>query len=107
MVPFTLRLLHAQLPAYQNSIQLSLDRLCELQSVCERILAELNHSRLPNQPHPLTSHDQQGNLIYGYFCKTKSCDFCLRGGDVLCQISWGGGVVGDKASCITPLLIQK
>ena len=60
MVPFTLRLLHAQLPAYQNSVQLSLDRLCELQTVCEQILAELNHGKLPNQPHPLTSHDQQG-----------------------------------------------
>lgn len=60
MVPFSLRLLHAQLPTHQNSPQLSLDRLCRLQTICEQVLAEINHGRLPNQPHPLTSHDQQG-----------------------------------------------
>ena len=62
MVPFSLRLLHAQLPAHQNSSQLCLDRLCRLQTISELILAELNHGRLPNQPHPLKSHDQQGTL---------------------------------------------
>ena len=59
-MPFSLRLLHAQLPAHQNFPQLTLDRLCHIQSICEQVLAEVNHGRLPNQPHPLTSHDQQG-----------------------------------------------
>ena len=40
LVPFSLRLLHAQLPIHTGSPQLSLDRLCTLQVVCEQVREE-------------------------------------------------------------------
>ena len=86
MVPFSLRLLHAQLPGYQSYPQLSLDRLCDLQTVCDQVLAELSHGRLPGLPHPLTSHDQQG--IYTYCaCSTCSNSVFLM---IQLQYSFGG-----------------
>ena len=37
LVPFSLRLLHAQLPIHTGSPQLALDRLCTLQVVCDQV----------------------------------------------------------------------
>ncbi|KAL6477507.1 hypothetical protein MHYP_G00133420 [Metynnis hypsauchen] len=41
MVPFSMRVLHAELPQYLNKPQESLDRLHSMRSVCEKILANL------------------------------------------------------------------
>ena len=37
MIPFSLRLLHAQLPSYTGNPQLALDRLCMLQGNCQQV----------------------------------------------------------------------
>ena len=37
MVPFTLRLLHAQVPSYVNNHQLTVTRLCRLQFICGQV----------------------------------------------------------------------
>ena len=59
MVPFSLRLLHAHLPACTGSLPLALDRLCLLQGVCDEVLAALALSRLPGLSEPLSAHDTQ------------------------------------------------
>ncbi|KAI4898457.1 hypothetical protein NFI96_011941, partial [Prochilodus magdalenae] len=41
MVPFSMRVLHAELPQYLNKPQESLDRLHSMRSVCQKILANL------------------------------------------------------------------
>ncbi|TSM77389.1 Trafficking protein particle complex subunit 12 [Bagarius yarrelli] len=41
MVPFSMRVLHAELPQYLNKPQESLDRLHSMKSICQKILANL------------------------------------------------------------------
>jgi len=41
MVPFSLRLIHAQLPGYIHRQRLAMDRLCVLKSVCEQTIRGL------------------------------------------------------------------
>ncbi|KAG7328528.1 hypothetical protein KOW79_008472 [Hemibagrus wyckioides] len=41
MVPFSMRVLHAELPQYLNKPQESLDRLHSMRSICQKILANL------------------------------------------------------------------
>ncbi|XP_027027817.1 trafficking protein particle complex subunit 12 [Tachysurus fulvidraco] len=41
MVPFSMRVLHAELPQYINKPQESLDRLHSMRSICQKILANL------------------------------------------------------------------
>eukprot|EP00730_Choanoeca_flexa_P018817 TRINITY_DN9169_c0_g1_i2.p1 TRINITY_DN9169_c0_g1~~TRINITY_DN9169_c0_g1_i2.p1 ORF type:complete len:654 (+),score=154.20 TRINITY_DN9169_c0_g1_i2:1-1962(+) len=42
IVPFSLRLIHAQLPSYIHRQRLAMDRLCVLKSVCEKTIKQLN-----------------------------------------------------------------
>jgi tetratricopeptide (TPR) repeat protein len=59
MVPFSMRLLHAQLPGLTGNHQLSLDRLCQLQHTCQQVLSEVRRGYLPFVTEPLTPEDQQ------------------------------------------------
>ncbi|CAI8054099.1 Trafficking protein particle complex subunit 12 [Geodia barretti] len=59
MVPFSMRLLHAQLPVLTGNHQLSLDRLCQLQHTCHQVLSEVRRGYLPFVTEPLTPEDQQ------------------------------------------------
>jgi tetratricopeptide (TPR) repeat protein len=59
MVPFSMRLLHAQLPSYTGNHQQSLDRLCLLQHTCQEVLSEVRRGYLPFVSEPLTPEDQQ------------------------------------------------
>ncbi|XP_062863120.1 trafficking protein particle complex subunit 12 [Trichomycterus rosablanca] len=44
MVPFSMRVLHAELPQYINKPQESLDRLHSMKSICQKILSNLEES---------------------------------------------------------------
>ena len=47
MVPFPMRLLHAQLPLYLNNYHLALNRVCFLQNTTQKILQLVEQGRLP------------------------------------------------------------
>ena len=49
LVPFTLRLLHANLPRYVGKLQLAQDRLCSLQYICEQVHMTHVHRLLRTQ----------------------------------------------------------
>lgn len=47
MVPFSLRILHAELPQYLNKPQESLDRLHSMRSICEKVSLKLFRYQCP------------------------------------------------------------
>ena len=59
MVPFPLRLLHAQLPLHLNNSLLALNRTCVLQNTTQRILGLIKQGKLPLNDEGLTP-DEQG-----------------------------------------------
>lgn len=50
MVPFSMRILHAELPQYLGNPQESLDRLHHVKTVCSKVTSRPMHSALPTPP---------------------------------------------------------
>ena len=61
MVPFTMRLLHAELPQYTGLPHQSLDRLYSLQAVCRQIITNLKNGLTEDGSEmEMTDENRQG-----------------------------------------------
>ena len=65
MVPFSMRVLHAELPMHCNNHQLSLNRFCLLQHTCQHVLDSLLAGSLPISNHKLTDQQKNGRYASG------------------------------------------
>ena len=59
MVPFPMRLLHAQLPIELGSTQLAMNRTCLLQNTTQQILSTIRRGHLPLSDQKLAPEEQR------------------------------------------------
>ena len=60
MVPFCMRILHAELPMYRGSLHLALNRLCLLQSTTQQVLELVQAGRVPLSEEVLDAKQIEG-----------------------------------------------
>ena len=84
MVPYSMRLLHAQLPLYCDSPQLALNRLCILQHSTQTVLNHIQQSQLPLTDRKLTTEEQTIaeevwlNRLARVKCALGNCLFSMK-----------------------------
>ena len=82
MVPFSMRLLHAQLPLYTGNIQLSMNRICFLQHVTGTVLRHIKEkNKMPFIDELLSDEDQK--LAEEVWTKRLAHVKCLLGNCLL------------------------
>ena len=67
MVPFCMRILHAELPMmHRGNLHLALNRLCVLQSTTQQVLELVQAGRIPLSEEVLDAKQKEG-----FFCRTN------------------------------------
>ena len=66
MVPFCMRVLHAELPLYRGNLHLALNRLCVLQNTTQQVLALVQAGRIPLSEEVLDAKQTEGFLPHTF-----------------------------------------
>lgn len=64
MVPFCMRVLHAELPMYMHDLHRALNRLCVLQNTTRQVLALVQAGRIPLSEEMLDANETEGALLH-------------------------------------------